>query len=185
MKQTFIRVAVMCSLLAPGAALAANGFATTAVNMRSGPSTEYPAVEVIPAGAPVNIHGCLSEVPWCDVSFAGGRGWVAGEYVRTSYKGRDIYVGPSHYRSLGIPVVTFSVDDYWGRYYRKRDFYSRRDHWRARRFPGVVVRPGHGPAVVIPGRRPDVVVPVRPGVRPPPPVRPGARPHRDNSRRPF
>ncbi len=122
----------------PALAEAAEGFATANVNMRSGPSTQYPAVTMIPVGAPLEINGCLNETPWCDVSFVGGRGWVAGRYIQASYQSRRIYVGPQYYRPLGIPTITFNFDDYWGRYYRGRDFYRDRDRWR--RGPGWVDR---------------------------------------------
>lgn len=89
---------------------------------------------MIPAGVPLEINGCLNETPWCDVSFVGGRGWVAGRYIQATYQSRRIYVGPQYYRPLGIPTITFNVDDYWGRYYRGRDFYRDRDRWR--RGPG-------------------------------------------------
>nr|WP_117196322.1 SH3 domain-containing protein [Rhizobium terrae] len=125
-------LAAVCALFAaPSLAEAAvRGIATANVNMRSGPSTGYPAVVVIPAGAPVTIYGCMSSVNWCDVAFAGGRGWVSGNYVQATYRSNRVYVEPDHYRGLGIPSITFDVDNYWGRYYRGRDFYRERDRWR-------------------------------------------------------
>ena len=119
----------LATVLSPVLAEAAEGYATANVNMRSGPSTAYPAVTVIPYGAPVDIHGCLADVPWCDVSFIGGRGWVAGRYLQTDYRQNRVYLEPRYYRPLGIPTVTFSVGTYWDRYYRNRDFYRERDRW--------------------------------------------------------
>nr|WP_210258984.1 SH3 domain-containing protein [Rhizobium sp. WYCCWR 11152] len=116
-------------MLAPAIAQAAEGYSTANVNMRAGPSTRYPAVAVIPAGSSVEIRGCLSEVNWCDVEFYGGRGWVSGQYVQALYQQRRVYVGPQYYRPLGIPMIRFSVDNYWDRYYRNRDFYRDRDRW--------------------------------------------------------
>ncbi|MBY5591448.1 SH3 domain-containing protein [Rhizobium leguminosarum] len=116
-------------MLAPAIAQAAAGYSTANVNMRAGPSTRYPAVAVIPAGSSVEIRGCLSDVNWCDVEFYGGRGWVSGQYVQALYQQRRVYVGPQYYRPLGIPMIRFSVDNYWDRYYRNRDFYRERDRW--------------------------------------------------------
>lgn len=131
MKDAFFRAATVCALLlVPAVAEAAEGFATANVNMRSGPSTRYPAVTVIPAGDPVEIHGCLADLPWCDVSFYGGRGWVAGRYVQAIYRSRRVYLEPEYYRPLGIPTVVFHFDRYWDRNYRGRDFYRDRDRWR-------------------------------------------------------
>nr|WP_206684958.1 SH3 domain-containing protein [Rhizobium changzhiense] len=116
-------------MLVPAIAQAAEGYSTANVNMRAGPSTRYPAVAVIPAGSSVEIRGCLSDVNWCDVEFYGGRGWVSGQYVQALYQQRRVYVGPQYYRPLGIPMIRFSVDNYWDRYYRNRDFYRDRDRW--------------------------------------------------------
>ncbi len=132
MKKFLMSAAAFCTLLvAPVVAEAAvRGFATANVNMRSGPSTGYPAVTVIPYGSSVTINGCMSSVNWCDVSFAGGRGWVSGNYVQASYRSNRVYVAPDYYSGLGIPLVTFDVDNYWGTYYRDRNFYRERDRWR-------------------------------------------------------
>jgi uncharacterized protein YraI len=156
-KTRLIRLAAAAAvLLAPAVAQAAEGVSTANVNMRAGPSTQYPAVTVIPAGESVEIHGCLADVPWCDVEFYGGRGWVAGRYVQALYQERRVYVGPEYYRPLGIPTVVFSVGNYWDRYYRNRDFYRERDRWR--RNPvydrPAVVRPDRAPDFDRPGRAP-------------------------------
>ncbi|MCJ8510089.1 SH3 domain-containing protein [Rhizobium lemnae] len=125
-----LAVAGLCAVPAVASA-ATNGFATANVNMRSGPSTRYPAVVVIPVGAPIVINGCLNTVNWCDVTFARGRGWVSGNYIQATFRQNRVYVAPNYYRSLGIPTITFDVDTYWGRYYRDRDFYRERDRWRS------------------------------------------------------
>ncbi|MGE7369740.1 SH3 domain-containing protein [Neorhizobium sp. NPDC001467] len=134
MKKFILAAAATSALMAaPSLAEAAvRGVATANVNMRSGPSTGYPAVTVVPVGAPITVHGCMSNVNWCDVSFVGGRGWVSGSYISTTYRQNRVYVEPDYYRSLGIPTVTFEVDNYWGRYYRDRDFYRDRDRWDRR-----------------------------------------------------
>ncbi|MDK4731893.1 SH3 domain-containing protein [Rhizobium sp. CNPSo 3490] len=130
MKKLIVKIAAATLLvLAPAIVQAAEGYSTANVNMRAGPSTRYPAVAVIPAGSSVEIRGCLSNVNWCDVEFYGGRGWVSGQYVQAVYEQRRVYVGPEYYRPLGIPLVTFSVGNYWDRYYRHRDFYRERDRW--------------------------------------------------------
>lgn len=113
----------------PAIAQAASGYATANVNLRAGPSTAYPAVTVIPAGAGVEINGCMSGANWCDVNFRGIRGWVSGSYLQAGYQQRRVYVAPEYYRPLGIPTVTFSVGNYWDRHYRGRDFYRDRDRW--------------------------------------------------------
>jgi uncharacterized protein YraI len=135
-KRTLVKIAATgMLLLAPAIAQAAEGFATANVNMRAGPSTAYPAITVIPAGESIEIYGCLADVPWCDVEFYDGRGWVHGRYIQVLYEERRVYVAPRYYRRLGIPVVVFSFGSYWDRHYRDRDFYRDRDRWR--RGPGI------------------------------------------------
>jgi len=130
-ERTLLKIAATAMLLlAPAIAQAAEGYATANVNMRAGPSTAYPAITVIPAGESIEIYGCLADVPWCDVEFYDGRGWVHGRYIQALYQQRRVYVGPQYYGRLGIPVVVFSFSSYWDRHYRDRDFYRDRARWR-------------------------------------------------------
>lgn len=145
LKSALLAIAAAAAFLLPAAAQAAEGFSTANVNMRSGPSTRYPAVTVIPVGTPLEIHGCLADLPWCDVSFYDGRGWVAGRYVQAQYQQRRVYVEPDYYGSLGIPLVTFDVGNYWDRNYRNRDFYRQRDYYRRDRDRDRVFVPDRRP----------------------------------------
>jgi len=52
------------------------------LNMRTGPSTGYPVVRVLPAGATVGVFGCNSAQTWCQLSYAGSSGWAAARYLR-------------------------------------------------------------------------------------------------------
>jgi uncharacterized protein YraI len=106
-----------------------SGYAIANVNERAGPSTQYPSVAVIPAGAPVVIYGCLNDYTWCDVSWGPNRGWMSAAYLQVTYQSRRVrlhdYISP-----LGIPFVTFNFDTYWGDYYRHRPFFRQEDRWR-------------------------------------------------------
>lgn len=131
MKRVYLSAfAGVMAVAAPAMAEAAQAISTANVNLRAGPSTQYPPVLVVPAGNRVEIFGCLSSANWCDVGYAGYRGWISGSYLQTQYSSRRIYVDPDYYGRLGIPTVTFRVDQYWDRNYRGRDFYSQRDRWR-------------------------------------------------------
>ena len=171
MRQLFFKcIAIGAAFFMPALAQAAEGFATANVNMRAGPSTNFPVITVIPDGRSVEIHGCLSDRPWCDVSFFGNRGWVSGHYVQASYRSRRVRVEPDYYRSLGIPSVVFSIGTYWNNHYRNRSFYRDRDRWsRGER--------GHYE------RKPDVR-PHRPDVRPHDWNKPTARPFNRNNKPP-
>lgn len=132
MKKTpFLAAALVAAAAAfmPGSADAAPGYSTANVNMRSGPSTGYPSVAVIPANAAIEIHGCLDGLSWCDVNWGPNRGWVSAAYLQARYQNRRVVVREAAPR-VGVPVVTFNFNRYWDSHYRGRQFYRERDRWQ-------------------------------------------------------
>jgi uncharacterized protein YraI len=117
------------ALAAPTAALAASGYATSTVNMRAGPGTEYPVVDTIPAGAHVDIHGCLDDHSWCDVSWSSDHGWVSAAYLDYLYRNQYVYL-PDYVDVIGVPIVSFSLGSYWADYYTGRPWYHRLAYWQ-------------------------------------------------------
>jgi uncharacterized protein YraI len=116
---------------APSFAAAQDARVTADLNMRAGPSTNFPVVDVIPESAPVDVHGCVKGYSWCDVSAQGSRGWVSANYL--SYASGGSYVPLLSYtEEIDIPIITFSVGSYWDSYYRDRPWYGRRGIWRDR-----------------------------------------------------
>ena len=111
-------------LAVPLAASAADGYTTGNVNLRAGPDAGYPAVDMLPVGTVIDIQGCTSGWEWCDVVGNGNRGWVAGNYIQYMYNNEPVLV-PAYGAQIGIPIVTFSIGAYWGRYYSGRPFLSR------------------------------------------------------------
>ena len=184
------------SLAVAAASPAQTAYTTKTVNLRAGPSRDYPLVARIPGGMPVEVNGCVAGWTWCDVSLWDDRGWVYAGNLEFPYQDRRVvvlYEGPL----IGFPIVTFSVGPYWDTYYRGRPWYSRRQYWVHRPPPAHAIRPPRPrpPAVRPPGTRPprpDVRPPggrpqpqpqaPRPGGRPqvarpqPQPARPGGRP---------
>ena len=118
------------TLMGIAGAHAAPGFSTANVNMRAGPDTEYPAVDVIPEGESVDIRGCLRDESWCDVIWAGNRGWVFSEYLAFEQRGGGYVslpdVGPA---AFAIPFVAFAAAEYWDRHYVSRPWYKDRARW--------------------------------------------------------
>lgn len=105
----------------------ASGYARvmTSVYLRAGPRVGYPVVVTLYPGFSVFVHGCLSDYAWCDVTYEGERGWVDAAYLDYAYRGEFLPImtyGPS----LGIAVFSFSIGDYWGRYYPHRSWYRDR-----------------------------------------------------------
>ncbi|MCB1499154.1 MAG: SH3 domain-containing protein [Bauldia sp.] len=71
--------AVLLMVLGSAHAVAATpGVAKSAVNLRTGPGAKYARITTIPAGARVSILRCGR---WCEVVYAGRRGWASAPYI--------------------------------------------------------------------------------------------------------
>ncbi|QRN52482.1 SH3 domain-containing protein [Dyella caseinilytica] len=151
MKRILRSVLVALMMMAPAAAFAADGYVITNVNMRAGPDSQYPAIQVLPVNTWVSVQGCTTGWAWCDVISGPNRGWVAGTYIAYMYNSQPVYVA-DYGSQIGIPIVSFVIASYWGNYYSNRPFYRDRARWYGR---PIVIRP-----------------PARPPMRPRPPVRP-------------
>ena len=119
------------SFAVPALAHAAEGYVTSNVNLRAGPDTSYPLIDLIPAGTTVNVQGCTQGWEWCDVIAYGNRGWVVGNYVEYVYQNRPVLL-PAYGARIGVPIVSFVIGNYWGSHYRNRPFYSQRNDWYRR-----------------------------------------------------
>jgi uncharacterized protein YraI len=112
------------------------------VNLMAGPGDDYPVVTGLGPNQQVEVMGCVNTYEWCDVALDDLRGWVDGNALTYPYEGN--YVPLEGYGAvIGLPVVVFSIDDYWGRYYPGRPWYGDRDRWRHSGPPGY---PGGHPA---------------------------------------
>ena len=116
-------------VIGPTLASALTAMTTEPTNLRAGPAFDFPVVDSIPDDARVTVHGCVRAYRWCDISWRDARGWVAGDELAYFYQQRYVPVveyGPR----IGLPIVVFSFDTYWDRYYRGRPFYGERTRWR-------------------------------------------------------
>jgi uncharacterized protein YraI len=110
------------------------------VNLMAGPGDDYPVVTGLAPNQPVEVMGCVSTYEWCDVALDDLRGWVDGNALTYAYEGN--YVPLESYGAvIGLPVIGFSIDTYWDRYYHGRPWYGDRDRWRHGGPPGY---PGGG-----------------------------------------
>ena len=123
--------ALVGAFVAPSVAAAANAYTTGNVNSRAGPSVNFPRVATLPAGVAVTIHGCVSDLGWCDTSWRGQRGWVSGRYLEYLYDDRRVIV-QDYGRRIGLPIITFQFGNYWDRHYADRAWYRDRPRWRER-----------------------------------------------------
>ncbi len=145
------------AMLGPMAADAAPGVVTQNINLRAGPGIDYPLVAQLPAGTPAEIFGCLQGWGWCDVAIQDARGWAAGAGLQLLYDDRPEPL-VNYGAVIGIPLVGFDVDSYWGRHYRGRPWYHDVGRWRGEGQHG-------GPPGGLPGRfrgQPGVAHPVGP-----------------------
>ncbi|WP_239024986.1 DUF1236 domain-containing protein [Rhodoligotrophos defluvii] len=129
MRKALAIAALASAALLPASASAQQSvFATTDLNLRAGPSPEFPVVTTIPAQEGVEFFGCLEGRSWCDVAFNGARGWAYGRYLAydTTNQQAVITEAPATFE---VPTVTYDTASYWDTYYRDRPFYSERDRW--------------------------------------------------------
>jgi uncharacterized protein YraI len=179
---------------------------TKSAHLRAGPARDYPVVAVLAPGFPIEVQGCLSNYSWCDVIAGQSRGWMYAGNITYYYQNQNVPV-LNYGAIIGIGVLAFIIDDYWGRYYIDRPWYSNRQRWIHRPPPPSrfvpAPRPGHPGAPPVPRNvRPQpaqpIPGPVQRGVTPrqaPRSVQPGpregqgvpregrdARDHRDGAR---
>lgn len=155
LRRHLLSPAAVLLLSAFGIASAQNAYTSRPINVRAGPDREYPLVAQLGPGAPLDVHGCLSDWSWCDVSFDDSRGWIYAGGLSFVYQGERVPLY-SYAPRLGLPIITFSLGAYWNQYYRGRPWYSQRDTWAHRHLPPHMRPPGRPgtAAVVMPHERP-------------------------------
>lgn len=100
-------VALATLILAGAAAIANPGVTTGAVNMRIGPGTQHSVIVVVPSSQSITIVGCLSGSSWCDVVWAGRRGWVSASHIYYTAPGYSVPVTTVYHR---VPTASPWVD---------------------------------------------------------------------------
>ena len=99
-----------------GAAFAqVQAYTNAPVDVYAGPAPDYPVVAEVPEGVPLTVMGCVEGYSWCDVAAPDLRGWVYGGSLSYPYQGANVPV-MTYGVQIGLPVVVFSVDSYWGHY---------------------------------------------------------------------
>ena len=124
---SLVALAATAVPLAPASAQTMQGTVSGATRLFSGPLSDYPRIRTLRRGAMINVLGCLRDWSWCDVTYRGDRGWIAGNTLRIRHDGRRRGVGSG----MGIGVTTFSFSTYWDSHYRGRRFYGERQRWQS------------------------------------------------------
>jgi uncharacterized protein YraI len=143
MRSALIIGGLMAVLAVPATARNYDAYIVSGASLVAGPGADYPSVADLSPGEPVQVHGCLEGFTWCDVSFQGYRGWFDGRLLAYPYNGVRVTLR-GFGAQIGLPVVAFSVEDYWGRYYRDRPFFRDRARW-VREVPVPAAERVHGP----------------------------------------
>ncbi|WP_158080952.1 SH3 domain-containing protein, partial [Pelomonas sp. KK5] len=117
MKKTITLASLALALATP--ALAQQALTTGWVNLRAGPSRDYPLVMRLPPNTPIQVEGCLSGYNWCDVSVGPDRGWAYARQLSYVYQDRPVPIYGWGAR-IGLPIIVFSIGSYWDDYYRQR-----------------------------------------------------------------
>ncbi|WP_086921776.1 SH3 domain-containing protein [Variovorax sp. JS1663] len=157
----------------PLAASAQQAFSRGTVNLRAGPSGDYPLVARLGPGQPFEVLGCTRGYSWCDVVLPDGlRGWLFAASIDYAYEDRRVPLA-SYGAMIGVPIVGFAIGNYWGDHYRDRSWYGEQRWWHGRPPPPPVAgwRPVPAPR---PDWRPNPWHDRDPGYRPRPD--PGFRP---------
>jgi uncharacterized protein YraI len=133
MRRTGLMLSIAAALAAAPMAASAQSTADAldGAEIYAGPGQDYPMVARLGPGVAVRVQGCLSDYTWCDVTFGPNRGWVYGGELGYAYQSRRVPIvdyGPR----LALPVISFTLGNYWDRYYRGRNFYHERNDWERR-----------------------------------------------------
>jgi len=174
--KAWLRNAALTAAIAlPLAATAQQAIVSAGAYLRAGPDPTYPMVAQLAPGTPATVMGCLGDYGWCDVVVPGGlRGWLFSGRLDYIYQGTSVPL-ISIGAAIGVPIIAFSLDAYWGNYYRDRPWYREPHWWNGRRPPPVSgwrrpppPTPDWQPRPPPPHWRP----PQRPIAQPQPPARP-------------
>jgi uncharacterized protein YraI len=125
-RSSLLLAAFLCAI--PSVALAQEAYTNRTANVRAGPDQSYPVVAQLPPGVGLQVMGCIDGYSWCDVVFGDNRGWVYAGSLSYAYQNGRVPIlayGPT----IGIPIITFSIGNYWDSYYRGRPWYRNRSYW--------------------------------------------------------
>lgn len=86
-------LATLAVLATTAAASAAPAFATSNVNVRSGPGTGYGVVDALRRGERVDVQYCRGS--WCFVEKRGPDGWVSSRYLSSGGGWNDDWYEPA------------------------------------------------------------------------------------------
>ncbi|HET7716891.1 MAG TPA: DUF1236 domain-containing protein [Bauldia sp.] len=96
----------LAMLLGGSAAADVAATATTDLNVRAGPGTQYPVVGVLEAGSAVALGGCIEGSKWCSVNLSGVTGWAYSDYLVADLAGTQVVL-TERPAELSVPTVVY------------------------------------------------------------------------------
>jgi uncharacterized protein YraI len=114
LKLVLAAVAVGGALAGSAMAEGRNVLSANHVSMRAGPAASFRKVTTVAKNQIVTVHGCARAYSWCDVDWAGYRGWVSAKFLRLPRMTGGL---ASIAGDLGIPAVDYVAADYEARHY--------------------------------------------------------------------
>lgn len=81
--------------------------ATVQLNMRTGPGTQYSTIRSVPAGGVISLIQCTSGYTWCEGTYQGSRGWMSGQYLRSTNPQYATQPVTNTGAQLGLQLFTF------------------------------------------------------------------------------
>ena len=135
-------VAGLCLVGLAVKAEASEAFIIENTSLFAGPDYDLPQIERLRHGSIVDVIGCIDGYQWCDIVTDDERGWVPGDFLEFEVGGRrePVYSAAPF---LGLMILGFSLDEYWGEHYHQRPWFHDRDHWRRPEWDHRT--PGHEP----------------------------------------
>ena len=104
-------IAVTGVLATVTGAQAYQAFATTALNVRTGPGTNYPVIAALSTNQVVEVSGCNNSNTWCQVTATNIRGWASARYLRPINDGRPTPAPlPTPAPTPNQPDIGFSIN---------------------------------------------------------------------------
>ncbi len=82
--------------------------ATTNLNLRAGPGSQYPVVGVIGAGQSTLVKGCINQGKWCNVSTGSEEAWAYSDYLAMDSNGTRVILSDRS-PDAGVAVVEAPV----------------------------------------------------------------------------
>jgi uncharacterized protein YraI len=92
-----------------GAAIAKTVYATTHLNIRTGPGVQYPITGEMRWNSRGDVSGCLPDYSWCHITTNNGAGWSDAHYlIENTSRGTETV--EKFGAQSGIPVIAAEVE---------------------------------------------------------------------------